>query len=106
MPDFSHRAYTPEMMDGEVDYDTFRGCLVDLAKVNIVTFAYRPTLAFLERLRREGRWPDDRPLTILDVGSGHGDMLRKIDRWAGSISIPGRPRPPKKCRRAIRRSAT
>jgi len=93
MPDFSHRAYTPEMMDGEVDYDTFRGCLVDLAKVNIVTFAYRPTLAFLERLRREGRWPKDRPLTILDIGSGHGDMLRKIDRWAArrglAVSLTG-----------------
>ena len=81
-PDFSHRAYTPELMDGEVDYETFRGCLVDLAKVNVLTLAYRPTLTFLERLRREGRWPRGRPLTILDVGSGHGDMLRKIDRWA------------------------
>jgi SAM-dependent methyltransferase len=93
MPDFSHRAHTPEMMDGEVDYDTFRGCLVDLAKVNIVTFAYRPTLAFLERLRREGRWPNDRPLAILDVGSGHGDMLRRIDRWAAehglAVSLTG-----------------
>jgi SAM-dependent methyltransferase len=70
------------MMDGEVDYATLRGCLIDLAKVNRLTLAYRPTLAFLERLRREGRWPRDRPLAILDAGSGHGDMLRKIARWA------------------------
>jgi 2-polyprenyl-3-methyl-5-hydroxy-6-metoxy-1,4-benzoquinol methylase len=93
MPDFSRRALTPEMMDGEVDYATFRGCLVDLAKVNVLTLAYRPTLAFLKRLHREGRWPKDRPLTILDVGSGHGDMLRKIDRWAArrrlAVSLTG-----------------
>jgi SAM-dependent methyltransferase len=75
------------MMDGEVDYATLRGCLIDLAKVNRLTLAYRPTLAFLERLRREGRWPRGRPLAILDVGSGHGDMLRKIARWASKRKL-------------------
>lgn len=82
-PDFNRRAQTPELMDGDdVDFETFRGCLADLAKVNVLTLAYRPTLAFLDRLRREGRWPRDRPLEILDVGSGYGDMLRVIGRWA------------------------
>jgi SAM-dependent methyltransferase len=70
------------MDDDTVDFETFRRCLVDLAKVNRLTLAYRPTLAFLDRLRREGRWPKDRPLEILDVGSGYGDMLRCIARWA------------------------
>ncbi|MDB5458935.1 MAG: methyltransferase protein [Caulobacteraceae bacterium] len=83
MPDFASRAHTPELMDGDdVDFETFHGCLADLAKVNRLTLAYRPTLAFLNRLRREGRWPADRPLEILDVGSGYGDMLRVIRRWA------------------------
>jgi SAM-dependent methyltransferase len=83
VPDFASRAHTAELMDGDdVDFETFRGCLADLAKVNRMTLAYRPTLAFLDRLRREGRWPDDRPLEILDVGSGYGDMLRVIRRWA------------------------
>lgn len=82
-PDFAVRATTPELMDTEdCGYEAFRDCLADLAAVNRLTLAQRPTLAFLERLRRGGRWPQDRPLRLLDVGSGYGDMLRRIDRWA------------------------
>jgi SAM-dependent methyltransferase len=88
MVDFGRRALTPELMDDPaVDYETFRACLADLAKVNRLTLAYRPTLAFLDRLHRSGRWPKDRPVVILDVGSGYGDMLRLIDRWAGARSL-------------------
>lgn len=83
MPDFSRRASTPELMDTEAcGFETFRDCLVDLAGVNRLSLAYRPTLSFLEDLRRSGRWPRGRPLAIVDVGSGYGDMLRQIDRWA------------------------
>lgn len=83
MPNFSQRAMTPELMDGDnIDYETFRGCLHDLAKVNVLTLAYRPTLAFLNRIHAAGRWPQDRPVVILDCGSGYGDMLRLIAKWA------------------------
>jgi len=83
LPDFSRRAILSEWMDDDaVDLETFRGCLQDLAKVNIGTLAYRPTLAFLDDLRRAGHWPQERPLEVLDVGSGYGDSLRRIDRWA------------------------
>ena len=83
MPDFSRRATTPELMDTEdCDFETFRGCLVDLARVNRLTLAYRPTLGFLDALARTGRLPKDRPLQILDVGSGYGDMLREIFAWS------------------------
>lgn len=83
MPDFSRRATTPELMDTEdCDFETFRDCLVDLARVNRLTLAYRPTLAFLDELVRAGGLPTDRPLQILDVGSGYGDMLREIFAWS------------------------
>lgn len=83
MPDFSRRASTPELMDAEdTDFETFRGCLVDLARVNRLTLAYRPTLRFLDSLADAGRLPPSRPLAVVDVGSGYGDMLRAIDRWA------------------------
>ena len=39
----------------DVSYETFRGCLQDLARVNVLSLGYRPTLGFLESLRREGR---------------------------------------------------
>lgn len=87
MPDLSRRADTPELMDTEAaPYETFRDCLIDLAAVNRLTLAYGPTLAFLEGLRRGGRLAD-RPLRILDVGSGYGDMLRKIARWASRRGV-------------------
>lgn len=70
------------MDSDETDFETFRACLVDLTKVNGLTLAYRPTLQFLDRLAESGRLPMDRPIRIVDVGSGFGDMLRRIDLWA------------------------
>ena len=80
LPDFSQRAdpsTLPELMDGPCSYEEFRACLHDLAQVNIVTLAHRPTLAWLEQFADTGQ-----PLRILDIGSGGGDMLRRIARWA------------------------
>jgi hypothetical protein len=81
--DFSRRNTLSELIDSsETDLETFRACLIDLTTVNQLTLAYRPTLQFFERLVRSGRLPFDRTITIVDVGSGSGDMLRKIDKWA------------------------
>jgi SAM-dependent methyltransferase len=81
--DFSHRSELSELMDSDdSDFATFRSCLVDLAKVNELTLAYRPTLQFFDRLAKSGRLPRNRPINVVDVGSGFGDMLRKVDHWA------------------------
>jgi SAM-dependent methyltransferase len=81
--DFSRRNDLTELMDSDkTDFATFRDCLVDLSKVNHLTFAYRPTMEFFESLARTDRLPQDRTISIVDVGSGYGDMLRKIDNWA------------------------
>jgi SAM-dependent methyltransferase len=80
--DFASRSTLDELMDTEpVSFEEFRACLVDLARVNRWTLAYRPTLAFLDRLAERGL-PQGRPLEVVDVGCGYGDMLRKIDVWA------------------------
>ncbi|HEX8233663.1 MAG TPA: methyltransferase domain-containing protein [Caulobacteraceae bacterium] len=82
MRDLSQRSDEVELMDSaETDFETFRDCLRDLARVNVMTLGYRPTLAFLERLRRQGRLDLGRPVTIVDAGSGYGDLLRKVERW-------------------------
>lgn len=89
--DFSRRAVTPELMDIEkADYADFRACLRDLAKVNRLTLAYHPTLAFLDSVIAAGRLPAGRPLSILDAGCGFGDALRRIDRWAHRRGVPVR----------------
>jgi SAM-dependent methyltransferase len=56
--------------------------LADLAKVNVVTLAARPTLAFLRRVTRPGR-----RYRLLDVGFGDGDMLRHIAAFASRSGI-------------------
>ncbi len=86
MTRFAHRVLLPELMDTEpCGSDTFRACLVDLSKVNRLTLAYRPTLAFLRRAARS--LPPGRALRLLDVGGGYGDALRHIDRWAARRGI-------------------
>ena len=72
------RARGEELMDADdLDAATYADVMRDLARVNTVTLASRPTLSFLDRAVR-----DDRKLRLLDVGYGDGDMLRRIARWA------------------------
>jgi SAM-dependent methyltransferase len=81
--DFTRRAEPselPEWMDEPSSYEEFRACLVDLGQVNRLTFAQRPTLDFLDRLLL--RMQPERPLRIVDVGFGGGDLLGRVERWA------------------------
>ena len=77
------RADLSEWMDEPCSYEEFRSCLVDLEKVNRTVLSYRPTLAWLERIPL----PAGRPLHIVDVGSGGGDMLRRIEAWANDRGL-------------------
>jgi len=74
----AERLRADELMDDPaLDPATFHAVLADLAKVNRVTFAYRPTAR--SRYASVGRRSQFR---LLDVGFGDGDMLRAIARWA------------------------
>ena len=80
-PDFTRRSDAAELMDTEcADEAEYQACLRDLARVNIVTLAHRPTLAWLDRATR--RRPRGEPVSVFDVAYGGGDMLRVIARWA------------------------
>lgn len=77
------RAIADELMDADdLDPAIYAAVVGDLAKVNVVTMAARPTLDFLRRgtagMRR---------FKLLDVGFGDGDMLRRIARWAARRGI-------------------
>ena len=54
-----------------------------LETVNRWLLGYRPTLAWLGRLSGSRD-----PVHLVDVGSGGGDYLRQIARWARRRSIP------------------
>lgn len=70
------------MDDAALSPAEYARVLRDLARVNVVTMAARPTLGFLRAaLARHGKPGVDRPWRILDVGFGDGDMLRRIDTW-------------------------
>lgn len=76
--DFRRRADLPEIMDEErLDPAIYAAVIADLAQVNSITLARPPTLTWLKRqtagLQR---------FSVLDVGFGHGDMLRAIAAWA------------------------
>ena len=78
----SIRADADELMDADdLDPAVYADVVADLAKVNVVTMAARPTLAFLDRAVRGKRF------RLLDVGYGDGDMLRRIARWAAKRGI-------------------
>lgn len=72
------RALAEELMDADdLDPAVFAAVLTDLAKVNRITLAARPTLNFLTKALA-GRTH----FRLLDVGFGDGDMLRIIAAWA------------------------
>jgi 2-polyprenyl-3-methyl-5-hydroxy-6-metoxy-1,4-benzoquinol methylase len=74
----TERSQASELMDDPaLGAETFHAVLADLARVNRVTLAHRPTLTFLRRaVGKRTRF------RLLDVGFGDGDMLRAIAAWA------------------------
>ena len=77
------RSQAEELMDADdLDAGTYAAVVGDLATVNSVTMARRPTLDFLDRAIG-----DRKSLRLLDVGFGDGDMLRRIARWADARGI-------------------
>lgn len=82
----SARSTAAEIMDDAAQTEAaFRAALHDLEQINRVTLAYRPTLAFLDRVRRAA--PGAARLSILDVGAGAGDMLRRIAAWGARRGV-------------------
>ena len=79
----AERLQADELMDDPaLDPGTYHAVLADLARVNRITLAYRPTLDFLARaVGHRSRF------TLLDVGFGGGDLLRAIARWASARGI-------------------
>ena len=79
--DLSRRSAEPELMDAETTSpEDYARCLADLEKVNRLTFTHRPTLRWLRQATATLR--PGAPISILDVASGHGDLLRAIHRWS------------------------
>ncbi len=83
MIDLRERIRRDEQMDDPaLDPAIYAKVLADLGRVNGWTFNARPTLLFLRRAAAGMA-----AFRLLDVGFGHGDMLRRIARWARAREI-------------------
>jgi SAM-dependent methyltransferase len=81
--DLPKRSRAVERMDVEaVPPDDLAHALADLDWLTALGLAHRPTLGWLARIA-QGR----ETLSVLDVGSGRGDMLRRIAAWGARRRI-------------------
>ena len=68
------------MDDLKLATEDLRQNLDELETINTWLGGYAPVLHALARLR--ARFPTGRPLRVADLGSGGGDTLRHVARWA------------------------
>lgn len=74
-----------EWMDDPAQSETaFRAGLRDLEFLNRITLGYGPTIRWLDRLAQQRGLTT---LSVLDVGAGGGDMLRRIAAWGRTCGI-------------------
>ena len=84
MPDLRRRSAQTEWLDTASPTREARAAyLRSLAFLNGAMLGHRPVLAWLDATTRNAR----APLTLLDVGCGHGDLLRAIRRFADRRGI-------------------
>lgn len=81
------RATAPELMDDlSLATDELRQNLDELETINTWLGGYRPVLTALAHLR--STFPLGRALRVVDLGSGGGDLLRRIAAWAQRHQVP------------------
>jgi 2-polyprenyl-3-methyl-5-hydroxy-6-metoxy-1,4-benzoquinol methylase len=81
LADFRHRSTQTELIDDmSLDSTQMAGVLRELAVVNKYLGGYATTIGALDKLFGS----DDRPLRLLDVGAGGGDMARQLVEWGRS----------------------
>ncbi|MGI4760021.1 MAG: methyltransferase domain-containing protein [Janthinobacterium lividum] len=81
------RATALELMDDlTLASEELRQNLDELETINTWLGGYRPVLAALARLQPS--FPAGRPLRLADLGSGGGDTLRHVARWARRRRVP------------------
>lgn len=80
------RQLTPEKMDHpQVDAGELRAALDHLERVNHLLLGHRAALAPFKRWSND--WPRDRPIRILDLGTGSADFPRALLKWSAARGV-------------------
>lgn len=83
---FKERSYEPEIMDDlEMEGEELASTLRQIAMVNSYLGGTNVVLAALKKMLREQKL--DRPIKIIDLGCGGGEILRKIADWGRKKGI-------------------
>lgn len=74
---FKHRSHEKELLDGDhiPEEDLFLN-LKELDTINHLLGGYNITFSALKEIVRKGK-----PLTLVDIGCGGGDTLKRINAW-------------------------
>lgn len=82
----TNRKLTPEKMDHpKVDPGELRSALEYLERVNKVLLGHRAALAPFKRWSRD--WRADRPIRVLDIGTGSADFPRALVDFAAARGV-------------------
>jgi 2-polyprenyl-3-methyl-5-hydroxy-6-metoxy-1,4-benzoquinol methylase len=85
--DLSRRSTESEWLDdAELHPKELERVLRDLARFNGTMLGRWAIISWLRRAMRNV--PDGKPLTVVDVGCGYGDLLRSIRRWSRPGGLP------------------
>jgi SAM-dependent methyltransferase len=84
--DGARRSAQTEILDSPVATAELAEILSDLARFNGTMQGHHPMMRWLDRAMKN--LPPDRPLTLLDIGCGYGDLLRAIRAWAQKRKRP------------------
>ena len=80
-PPLARAAGVLEIIDGPpVPFKDMACCMMDIARVNALFGGRMVTMIHVKRLL--SALPADRLITVLDVGTGAGDIPRELVRWA------------------------
>ncbi|MEX2221196.1 MAG: methyltransferase domain-containing protein [Candidatus Rokuibacteriota bacterium] len=82
LPPLARAAGVLEIIDGPkpVPFAEMACCMMDIARVNALFGGRMVTMTHVKRLL--SRRSISRPITVLDVGTGAGDIPRALVRWA------------------------